>query len=231
MNRSELRTRILSGLNESTSSPVHFSTTQIDSTITEALEILSEEVEAVRRTYFVPLRDGTTYYFTQGIGSDLMIPYRLWTPDNNKRLTAVSIHELDEFSDTWTATTGDPEAWFPISWDCFGIYPYPTAAGGILRIDGLAWPRELLDDSDEPELPESTHESVVDYCIYDGLMKRYDVDVAITFLNRFAALFKDAKIRSGIGRKGSQVFQRPRKPQLQFPSEVGDRSFSESSGV
>lgn len=223
MNRSELRTRVLSGLNESTSSPVHFSTTQIDATITEALEILAEEVEAVKRTVFVPLREGATYYFTQGIATDMMIPYRLWTPTNNRRLIACSIHELDEFSEVWNQTTGDPEAWFPICWDTFGIYPYPTTAGGLIRIDYLAWPRELLDDSDEPELPEATHESVVDYCIYDGLMKRYDTETAIRFLNKFASLFKDAKARSGINRKGSQVFQRVRKPQADFPTEIGDR--------
>lgn len=231
MNRSEIRTRILSGLNESTSSPVQFSTTQIDDSITEALEILAEEVDAVKRTVQVPLREGTTYYFTQGLATDMMIPYRLWTPDNNKRLHACSIHELDEFSDTWTQTTGDPEAWFPVSWDIFGIFPYPAAAGGILRVDYFAWPRELLDDTDEPELPEASHEAIADYGVYDGLIKRYDVQTAVMFLNRFASLFRDAKVRSGIGRKGSQVFQRPRKPQTLFPTEVGDRSISESYGV
>lgn len=231
MTRQQLRERILERLNESVSSPVHFSAAQIDSSIAEALEILAEETEAVKRTVFVPLRPGTTFYTTFGIAADMMVPYRLYTLANNRRLNAVSIGELDEYSEVWEDSVGTPESWFPVSWDMFGVYPHPTEGGGVIRVDYMAWPRELLDDADEPELPEASEEGIIDYGVYDGLIKRYDTETAMQFLQKFAALFKDSKVRSGVGRLGNTVFQRTRKPQIDFPSAVRGRTVGESRGV
>lgn len=231
MTRLELRQHILNGLNENTSTPIHFSSSQINDSISEGLEILAEEVDAVKRTAFTPFREGTTFYNIQAIAPDIMAPYRLWVYDTNRRLQATTISELDEYSERWDTINGTPEAWFPVSWDMFGVFPFPAAAGGVLRVDYLAWPRELLDDDDEAELPEASQRAVVDYGIYDGLIKRYDIETAMEFINRFASLFKDVKTKSGIGRKGSSVFWRPRKPQLHFPSEIGNRNLGEDTGI
>ena len=208
MNRGEIRNRILDGLNDNFDSPVSSSQAQIDDVITEAAEILSEEVEAVRRTIFTPLQEGVTYFYVPALAEDMMVPVRLWLPDTNQRLKAVSIRELDEFRNDWESVTGNPDAWASLSWDCFAIFPHPASAGGILRIDYLAWPRELLDDSDELEAPESAHDAVVLYGIYDGMLKRQNVKGAVDMLNKFTEIWKDNKATSGINRTGSRVFSR-----------------------
>ena len=220
MTLSDLRTRILDGLSESSSSPVHFSASQINDSINEALEVLAEQVDAVRRTAFVPLREGTTYYYTRSIASDMMVPYRIWSYDQTRKLTAISVHDLDEFSTSWDETTGAPESWFPISWDCFGLYPYPASAGGVLRVDYFAWPRELAEDGDELELPEASQDAIIDYGIYDGLVKRYDLQTAMRFLSAFSSLFKDAKARSGIKKQGSSAIERSMQPHREYRSSV-----------
>lgn len=220
MNRSDIRQRILDGLNEALSTPVHFSSTQINEVITEASEILAEEAEAVRRTVFVPLEEGKTYYSTPAIASDLMMPVRLWTYDNNRPLTAVGLRELDEHSETWEDTSGTPEAWCSISWDIFAIYPHPATSGGVLRMDYLAWPRELMDDSDEPEFPLSAQDGLVKYGIYTGLLKRYDVQSAIDILNDFTTQWERAAATSGINRSGTRVFSRPSTPNDIFTAGV-----------
>lgn len=208
MNREQLRDRILSALNESTSSPVFFSTTQLDAVIDEASEVLAEEAKAIRRTAFVARRPGTTYYFTRGIAQDVMAIYRVWLPDVNRRLTAVSIGELDAQNETWPTVSGDPEYWFPLSWDCFGIYPHPSIGGGVLRVDYLAWPRPLLDDRDEPEFREADQDSLVIYGIYDGLMKRWDLARATQLFNRFIDQWQVGKARNSVRENQTRVYQR-----------------------
>src|SRR3990167_2163462 len=121
MTRAQIRDRILIALNESASSPVFWSTAQIDAVIDEASEVLAEEAKAIRRTAFVARQAGASYYFTRGVAPDLMAIYRIWLPDLNRRLIAVGISELDAQNETWPTVSGDPEYYFPVSWDCFGV--------------------------------------------------------------------------------------------------------------
>lgn len=208
MTRAQIRDRILAALNESTSAPVFWSTAQLDAVIDEASEVLAEEAKAIRRTAFVARQAGTTYYFIRGIASDVMAVTRLWLPDLNKRLTAVSIAELDAANEQWPTAMGDPEYWFPISWDCFGIYPHPAQGGGVLRIDYLAWPRGLQDDDDEPEFREADQDSLVIYGVYDGLMKQWNASRALELFNRFMDQWKVGRARNGIREQQTRVYQR-----------------------
>lgn len=220
MTRSQIRDRILAALNESTSSPVFWSTTQLDALIAEASEVLAEEAKAIRRTAFVARQAGATYYFTRGIAPDLMAAYRVWLPDFDRRLTAVSIAELDGQHETWPTVTGDPEYWFPVSWDCFGIYPHPAAGGGLLRVDYLAWPRTLLDDDDEPEFREADQDSLVMYGIYDGLMKKWDTARAVELFGRFIDQWQTGRARNGVREAQSRTYQRTTVPGVPFKSGV-----------
>lgn len=193
MNRSDLRTRILDGLNESATSPVFWSTTEIDGLINEAQEIICEELEAVKRTVVVPLRDGQLYFFTQAIAPDIMAPYRLYTTHNNRRLVATTVGELDRRHELWARVEGDPKAWASIGWDTFVTYPHVADGGGTLRVDYIAWPRTLLDDDDEPEIPEDHQEGLIIYGVYDGLMKQWDSQRGAQMFQLFMQKFTKVK--------------------------------------
>jgi len=208
MKRSEIRTRILESLNESASSPVFFSTAQIDAVIDEAQEVLSEEAQAVKRTAYQALKDGSTYYYTRSIASDVMAPYRIWLTHLDRRLTAVSLRELDVRHEHWIDVTGDPEVWFSVSWDLFGIWPHPSTGGGIMRVDYLAWPRSLQDDEDEPEIRRADHDALVLYGIYDGLMKSWSWQRATEIFGLFMERWSDARARAGIKEAQARTFQR-----------------------
>ena len=220
MTRSQIRDRILNALNESTSAPVFWSTTQTDAVIHEAAEVLAEEAKAIRRSAFVARLAGATYYFTRGLAPDVMAITRIWLPDQNKRLTAVSIAELDAQNSTWATVTGDPEYWFPVSWDCFGVYPHPATGGGLMRVDYLAWPRTLLDDEDEPEFRESDQDSLVMYGLYDGLMKRWDSARALDVFGRFMSQWQTGRARNGVRETQARVFQRNSNPGAGFQNGV-----------
>lgn len=192
MNQSELRDRILNGLNDDISDPVYFSLAQINTFIDEAIETLSEEVSEIRRTAYVPLRDGATYYTTRSIAPDVMSPYRVTLHEQDTRLLYATIDDLDAYRQRWMENTStSPDWWFPVSWDMFGVYPAASSGSGFLRVDYLAWPAALLDSYDEPEFSLDTHDAIVLYGITEGLLAQWDVTRALDYWTEFSSLWRD----------------------------------------
>ena len=212
MNQAEIKRRVLESCGDNPDTPVFFSDTQLGDLATEAMEILAEDVKAIKRQAFVPLREGIGFIYTPILAPDFMAPTRIWNHDLGQRLTCLSMAELDAININWQATTGNPEVWFPVSWDMFGVYPRPADAGGVLRVDYLAWPRELMDDDDRPELPEATHDAVVLYGQYMACLKKWDGDAAQIALRAFQAHQAIANPRSGINRMSVRSFHRSTNP-------------------
>ena len=206
MNRSDIRQRILEGLNDSATSPVFWSTTQIDTIIDEAQEVLAEEIRAIRRSVHMPMVDGAAFYSSRALGDDVMSIYRIYLREDARRLTAVTLGELDARNRVWMSVEGDPWNWCPISWDLFAIYPHPATGGGFLEVSYLAWPPSLLDDSDEPEFPEADHDGLVLYGIYDGLMKQWDAAKALNIFALFMERVGKGSARSGMRKTQSRIF-------------------------
>jgi hypothetical protein len=202
VNLGDIRSRILDGLNDPDS--IFWTTAELNEIIQDGMEVMAEHSQAVKRTAFVPFRDGATYYSLRGVADDVMSIYRLWDESHSQILTPVTQMELDEHNERWPDATGRPERWFSVSWDLFGIYPKPANGGGILRVDYNAWPRDLADDSDEPEYSLGDHDSIVDYGIYEGLLKRWDFKRAVEAFSPFAKKVLGVKARTGVERLESK---------------------------
>lgn len=208
MTRDELQQRILEGIQDDPDSPVFFSDEQLADLVNEAYEVLAEDSHAIKRTAFLPLREGAGFIYTHAISHDFMAPVRIWNHERNHRLTCLSMAELDALDTRWQVTTGQPEVWFPVSWDMFGLYPRPAEAGGVLRVDYIAWPRELMDGSDRPELPEATHDALTLYGQYLGCLKKWDDQSAMIPLKALQMHKAVATPRSGLSRISIRSFQR-----------------------
>ena len=218
MTREEIQARILEAIGDDPDDPVFFSDEQLNNLVDEAMEVLVEDIRAVRRQAVIPLKEGIGFIYTPTIDPDFMAPLRVWNHTNSMRLTCLSMAELDTFHIRWQETTATPELWFPVSWDMFGIYPRPAAAEGVLRIDYLAWPRSLMDDGDRPEIPEATHDALVLYGQYMGCLKKWDAQSAMIPLKALQLHREIGKARSGINRISVRSMQRPSMPGDKFPS-------------
>lgn len=216
MTRGDLRSRILETLNESASTPVFWSESEINDLIDEGAEVICEESQAIKRTVFVPLRPGTAYYSLSALGPNIMAPYRIWHHAQDRRLDAKGMSQLDLEHETWSTVTGDPWYWFPVSWDLFGIWPASSQGGGVLRVDCLAWPAALQDDDEEPEFLAADHDALVLYAVAEGSAKRWDVPTAISAWSLFMKAAGASTQRSGVGRAQSRSF---RRAQAQTASE------------
>lgn len=209
MNRQEIRDRILQGLNEDTLSPVFYSLAEVNGWIDESLEVLGEEVADIRRVAYVPRRAGATYYTIHSVAPDIMAPYRVTLNEEDTRLLYTTIDDLDLTRQKWHEVTADaPDWWFPVSWDMFGIYPYPAESSGYLRVDYLAWPAALVDDLDEPEFSLEAHDACVAFGIAEGLLKQWDVVRALDYWTQFAALWRDRTGKTAANRLRGGIIHR-----------------------
>lgn len=195
MKKSELRQRVQDALNDQTG--VFWTAGQVNRAILEAAEVLAEETRALRRSVLAPLQPGSNYYYLQAIAPDMLFPYRVWSQRDERRLTALSLMELDQYHEEWDVVTGDPEVWCPLSWDCFVLWPRVAEAGGWLRVDYIAWPQDDLDENDMWDFPEQSQDALLHYAVYDSLLKYYDTDGAEAHLTRFVAHGLKSLGRSG----------------------------------
>ncbi len=208
MIRSAIRARILETLNESTDAPVFWTASEINDLIDEAAEVICEESRAIKRSVLVTLRPGTAYYSLRGLGPSIMAPWRIWLTSQQRRLDVTSMPELDRQHETWPTVTGEPQYWFPVSWDLFGVWPKPSTGGGVLRLDCFAWPRALQDDDEEPELLAADHDALILYAVAEGSAKRWDVATTLSAWSLFLKAAGGSTARSGVGPMQARAFGR-----------------------
>lgn len=208
MTRDEIRTRALRALNDSLTDPAFWSLAEMDQLLQEAQEVLAEEVEALTRTLYLPERPGAMFYHLKGMGAQIMTPWRLWTRNRQHRLWPISMRELDGHYERWLTVTGEPEWWFLLSWDVIGLWPAPTAGGGIFELDCFIWPDALLDDTDEPEFPDPDHDWLVQYMEMEGQAKQWDTARVLEIAVPLLARAKDAQARSGVRAVQERFFGR-----------------------
>lgn len=197
MTRGEIRRRILEALNDDAASPSFWATSEINDLIEEAQEVLAEEASAIKRTALVPFRSGATYYYTQSVAKDILAIYRVWHATQSWRLAPCTIKDLDARHETWITVQGDPRYWFPAAYNLFGIWPSAAAGSGVMRVDYIAWPREMLDDDDSPEFRESDHDMLVLYGVYFGLLKQWDLPRAMNIFAEFVSRIPGSRWRKG----------------------------------
>jgi len=200
MTKSEIRTRILRALNDDPDVPVFWTKDEIDDYIADGMEILAEESGNLKRTYHIPRRAGAMIYHLDGVGENIMVPFRIWLPDLSRRLEAWSITDLDGRHEAWMTVTGDPWVWWPIDHQQFGIWPVPATGGGWLEISCYVWPQPMQNDSDRPEFLQPDHEALTMWGEVEGRLKQHHAGEAMDLLAQFAARWGSANTRTSVDR-------------------------------
>jgi hypothetical protein len=207
MTREELTSRVLQALNDSPTDPVFWSRDEVYDVLQDGQEILAEEVQALRRTVFVPWRQGAMLFSLGSIAADCMAITRVWRSDTHERLEATTLLALGP--EPWMVQSGpQPRQWFPVGWHAFGVHPHVGDGSGSFEVDYLAWPTPLLDAGDEPEFPEPDQDALVSYGVYVGLLKQWDWGRAHDLWQQFVARWSDAQARSGSRQLQARAWQR-----------------------
>jgi hypothetical protein len=189
MTRADIRRRILRALREDPDTPSAWSVDELNDMIDEGQEFLAETALQLVRTFHIPRLSGTMFYALHACGERILAPFRVWLPDESRRLAAWSLTDLDARHEQWMTVQGDPWVWFPVDWDTIGIWPAPSTGGGWLEISAYVWPEPLLEDRNTPEFLPADHEALVYYGELMAYLKQHDAqrasDRAIQFLQRW----------------------------------------------
>lgn len=205
MRLSDLRARVRSGLNDPSS--VYWSDADIDAFLQEAQEVYAEEAQPLKRTVVIPRRPATAVYSLHGVAPSMMVPYRIWLPDLHRRLTCVSLDNLDARHQEWLDVSGDPWWWAPVDWRQFVLWPVP-AAGGWLEIDYYSWPSALQAANDSPDWRESQHPALVAYAEFQGFLQQWEVARASEQYVAFAQQGMRGKARQDVEQTMSRGWAR-----------------------
>lgn len=211
MTKAEMIRKILFSLNDDVTGAGFQTIDDTSNVIQEALEILSEEVRELHRTCYFPMRGGQSWFNIRACSADISVPYRLWSQTDERRLEYTTIDAMDTNRVRWLETLADrPTRWYGVTQDVFGIYPALAGdASDVMRLDYLAWPRELDHDNASPEFDESLHDTLVLYGVYDGLLRRWDISRASDIFTQFVQHFTDRAFATEI-RRYNHGFQRMR---------------------
>jgi hypothetical protein len=209
MIRGSLRKKVLYLLNENITTPTLMTESQANDVLQEAMELIAEEIRALRQQAILITQPGRFWYTTYEISDCCMSPIRIFSYANEQRLIPLVMQEVDDHYANWMSVQAEtPQWWYPISFDTFGIWPGPSVGGTPLRIDYLAWPEVLHDDNDEPILREIEQDLMILYGQYDGLIRQWDVERAFDIFNKFANAYRDQRFRKEVMRFNRHVFDR-----------------------
>lgn len=209
MTRDELRRRALYRLGDDPDVPTFHTTAMIYDALNEALEIMAEDVQAWKRTVYIPKADGQQLYDMRAFADDTYVITRVWDQTYEQRLEVIGVASLDQFRQRWwTVTSTYQEYWYSLSPYLFGVYPGPAGGAGVLRVEYLAWPSALEGPQDEPEIHEADHEALIEYATYIGLMQQWEAARATERFTAFLGSFTQGKDRHGVGRTDSRRWAR-----------------------
>ena len=196
MNLSQIKNRVYRLVNEDESNPVFFPSAEVEASIIEALEVISEEVSEIRKETYFSLIPGTALYNVKAIAPDAISPFRLTSQNNDTHIRYGSLREINSIRHRWLNPSDTvPYIWYRVSWDMFGIYPAPTVGNTILRVNYIAEPDTAFQTGVTLDFSEEFHGGVVLYTVYDLLMKQWDTEQALDYFNQFMLLWKDKAAR------------------------------------
>ncbi len=212
MTRAELRRRALNALNDSPDTPVYFTTAGVNQSLEEGFERLTEIVPAVRKTVYVPRREGQHWYSVHELGESIQAPWRIWLPDLKRRLTVVELNDLDARHELWMTIQGDPYWWYPIDWRTFGVWPAPSAGGGWFQIDYYAWGGALPERQDITDIELVDQEALTLYAECEGYLRQWDAQRAIRRWGQVVERTGDAVASADLNRLHARDYVRSSRP-------------------
>lgn len=189
MNLSELEAAVFRGLDESQTSPVYWSQTDVDAALNEGVECLAEASEYNELSETLGLTAARTYYNLKAlltVADRFLRVTRIWNPVASRWMEIVTIRELDEETYArWERTPGEPQNAIIRGLWWLGIFPRPTASTGTLTVYFAALPVPLALPTDTPGFPQEWHRGIVHYALYDLLAQSGETAKAIEHFKHF----------------------------------------------
>ena len=167
MNLSELEAIVMARADESATSPVYWTSADVQHALQEGYQCISEASEWYETNETYGLTDGLMYHNLQLLLDK--VPLRVtsvWNTQTNRWLTPCSVRDLDREIHKWEEIGGEPEQWFIRGVWTLGLFPIPDDTGGTITIYHTALPAALTTTT-EPGFPGEFQYGLIHYALYE----------------------------------------------------------------
>ena len=177
-----LETHVLELIGEDTGSPDVFaddedSLAPIRDSLNDAFEEICMLTGTARGTYYIPLKQSMPFYrmdFSDGLPAWIT---GIWLNSPKWRLDQTDLITLAQTRPRWLMNSGNPREYFPVGFKHFGIWPIPSADGGMLEVSAAIIPARYTYDGNIIRLKKNwqwaaVHAAVGEYYAGRGDAKR-----------------------------------------------------------
>ena len=180
--RSRVRTRF------EASSSTRWSDADINESINDGLEELSEATGYFERWASLKLKQDRNYYDLRGLSPDTILSVSsIWHESGNRWLTQGSFKDIGY--EEWEKTNGDPILWFTRGQWWLGLWPHPSSdVDEFVRVyfQGVA-PR-MTEDGEEPrQLPDEFVPALEEYALYELTQREGETQKALMWWDKYKA--------------------------------------------
>lgn len=171
MNRGEIRSAVISHLRENATTPVRWTSAEIDRYIDDGYREMAEITGAVVRTDTLTIRAESHFYT---LPTDCLYPISIQDAGQDEPIDPVHWLWIDGEDEIWIRTLRQrPEVY--AAWGLDEIIFWPAYnADGTVRMTQAIIPGPLASDSATPDLPQEYHGGLVEYAIFRCLLKDAD---------------------------------------------------------
>ncbi|RPJ54954.1 MAG: hypothetical protein EHM23_27670 [Acidobacteria bacterium] len=181
MTFAELKTEVFRVLKENSTTPVYWSAQDVEDSLNEGLETISEASEFYETNTTVSLQANQTYYDLKDLAGDGFLRVtRVWNTQTSRWLAPTDVRKLDGAYRQWEKNTGEPQKWFVRGLWHLGVWPKADATSGTVKVYHRSLPAALSATTDTPAFQREFHQGLVRYAAYDLLAQDGETRKALT---------------------------------------------------
>jgi len=179
---------VLKLIGENTDDPDVFDTTgiqQIRDSVNDAIAELCMVTGSYKQVYYLPLVANQFVYQLQWKTD--YFGYVLHAYDRQQKRTLIQTDAvfLGVMDCNWLLSSGDPTHYFHIGYNYVGLYPVPSASGGVIEFDSVVIPKPYTGDSDLTKVRGNYTRACVYYAVSEYYASRGDAGRATEWFNRY----------------------------------------------
>lgn len=187
MTKAELRAEVKRRLAE-VRSPVFWTDADVDTAVALGYQELSDASEWNEVWQDIDVLDNRPYYDVRTIfGNDFLSIKPIFDRSTNRWLIASTVRMLDMNDRRWEGATDRPQRVFMRGLFWLGLYPRLQAddTAGQLKAFITTLPAPLVDEWDEPGLPDTFHFGICDFAETDLWAQDGEADLAVAAWERY----------------------------------------------
>ena len=141
---------------------------EIGEAVNLGLQELADSTEFYEQHLDIELLNDRAYYdLRHVIGPDFLALRPAYNEQTNRWLIPSTVRHLDAHDRRWERVTGEPQRIVLRGLWWLGLYPRVQADAGRIRQYYVALPPALVEDEDEPPIPEAFQEALIDFGLAD----------------------------------------------------------------